>query len=64
MTQLTAEFGAAYEDDVVLLTVPADSTYLAVLRTATAGLGAAGMTDWIPYRLEGPALTGLASSAR
>jgi len=39
-TQLTAEPGAAFEDDVVLLTVPADSTYLAVLRTATAGLAA------------------------
>ena len=40
VTQLSAEFGAAFEDDVVLLTVPADSTYLAVLRTATAGLAA------------------------
>jgi serine/threonine-protein kinase RsbW len=40
VTQLSAEFGAAIEDDVVLLTVPADSTYLAVLRTATAGLAA------------------------
>jgi serine/threonine-protein kinase RsbW len=40
VSQLTAEPGAAYEDDVVLLTVPADGTYLAVLRTATAGLAA------------------------
>ena len=40
MSQLTADAGAAYEDDVVLLTVPADGTYLAVLRTATAGLAA------------------------
>jgi serine/threonine-protein kinase RsbW len=40
VTQLTAEFGATFDDDVVLLTVPADSTYLAVLRTATAGLAA------------------------
>jgi len=28
------------DDDVVILTVPADSSYLAVLRTATAGLAA------------------------
>ncbi|GAB1642885.1 anti-sigma regulatory factor [Krasilnikovia sp. MM14-A1259] len=30
----------ATEDDVVLLTVPADGGYLSVLRTATAGLAA------------------------
>jgi serine/threonine-protein kinase RsbW len=40
VSQLTADPGAAFEDDVVLLTVPADGTYLAVLRTATAGLAA------------------------
>jgi serine/threonine-protein kinase RsbW len=43
VTQLTADEAerAAFEDDdVVLLTVPADVTYLAVLRTATAGLAA------------------------
>jgi serine/threonine-protein kinase RsbW len=40
VSQLTADPGAAYEEDVVLLTVPADGTYLAVLRTATAGLAA------------------------
>jgi serine/threonine-protein kinase RsbW len=42
VTQLTAQEAerAAYEDDVVLLAVPADVTYLAVLRTATAGLAA------------------------
>jgi serine/threonine-protein kinase RsbW len=40
VSQLTAEQGAAFEDDVVLLSVPADSTYLAVLRTAAAGLAA------------------------
>jgi serine/threonine-protein kinase RsbW len=40
VTQLTADPGAAFEDDVVLLSVPADGTYLAVLRTATAGLAA------------------------
>ena len=31
---------AAIEGDVVVLVVPADNTYLAVLRTATAGLAA------------------------
>jgi serine/threonine-protein kinase RsbW len=40
VSQLTAAQGAAFEDDVVLLSVPADSTYLAVLRTAAAGLAA------------------------
>lgn len=40
MTQATADPGATFADDVVLLTVPADGTYLAVLRTATAGLAA------------------------
>ena len=38
MTHATAE--QATEDDVVLLTVPADGGYLGVLRTATAGLAA------------------------
>jgi serine/threonine-protein kinase RsbW len=40
VSQLTADRSAAFDDDVVLLTVPADGTYLAVLRTATAGLAA------------------------
>jgi serine/threonine-protein kinase RsbW len=31
---------AAIEGDIVVLVVPADNTYLAVLRTATAGLAA------------------------
>jgi serine/threonine-protein kinase RsbW len=36
---------AAVDGDVVVLVVPADNTYLAVLRTATAGLAARlGMT--------------------
>ena len=38
MTQLTTD--ATTDDDVVLLTVPADGGYLGVLRTATAGLAA------------------------
>ena len=38
MTQLTGQ--PATDDDVVLLTVPADGGYLGVLRTATAGLAA------------------------
>lgn len=38
MTQTTPE--QATREDVVLLTVPADGGYLAVLRTATAGLAA------------------------
>lgn len=41
VTQLTATHPQpAAEDDVVLLTVPADGGYLGVLRTATAGLAA------------------------
>jgi serine/threonine-protein kinase RsbW len=38
--QTVTEQSAASEDDVVLLSVPADSSYLAVLRTAAAGLAA------------------------
>ncbi|MDG4833144.1 anti-sigma regulatory factor [Solwaraspora sp. WMMD1047] len=38
MTHATT--GPTTEDDVVLLTVPADGGYLGVLRTATAGLAA------------------------
>lgn len=38
MTELTAD--PSINDDVVLLTVPADGGYLGVLRTATAGLAA------------------------
>lgn len=38
MTQLTTD--PTVDDDVVLLTVPADGGYLGVLRTATAGLAA------------------------
>ena len=37
---LTTEPEPSIEDDVVLLTVPADGGYLGVLRTATAGLAA------------------------
>jgi serine/threonine-protein kinase RsbW len=37
---LTTDPEPAIEDDVVLLTVPADGGYLGVLRTATAGLAA------------------------
>jgi GNAT superfamily N-acetyltransferase len=33
-------------------------------RAFYAGLGATAMTDWIPYRLQGAALTALAGSAR
>jgi serine/threonine-protein kinase RsbW len=40
MSQLTVREQAVVEDDVVLLTVPADGGYLGVLRTATAGLAA------------------------
>src|SRR3954451_14159213 len=41
VTQLmTEESQPAFDDDVVLLTVPADGGYLGVLRTATAGLAA------------------------
>lgn len=41
MTQLAPdEMTAMHNDDVVVLVVPADGSYLAVLRTATAGLAA------------------------
>ena len=42
MSQVTAqsEPASTVDDDVVLLTVPADGGYLGVLRTATAGLAA------------------------
>ena len=41
MTQLAPdETTATHNDDVVVLVVPADGSYLAVLRTATAGLAA------------------------
>jgi serine/threonine-protein kinase RsbW len=42
VSHLTTQFEppATVEDDVVLLTVPADGGYLGVLRTATAGLAA------------------------
>jgi serine/threonine-protein kinase RsbW len=40
MSQLTVQEQAVVEDDVVLLTVPAEVGYLGVLRTATAGLAA------------------------
>ncbi|WP_229789323.1 anti-sigma regulatory factor [Pilimelia terevasa] len=40
MSQLTTDDQAIVEDDIVLLTVPADVGYLGVLRTATAGLAA------------------------
>lgn len=40
MTQLTTQSQPTIDDDVVLLTVPADGGYLGVLRTATAGLAA------------------------
>jgi serine/threonine-protein kinase RsbW len=41
VTQLMAMHSqSAFDDDVVLLTVPADGGYLGVLRTATAGLAA------------------------
>jgi serine/threonine-protein kinase RsbW len=38
VTQLTTQ--PTVDDDIVLLTVPADGGYLGVLRTATAGLAA------------------------
>jgi serine/threonine-protein kinase RsbW len=38
--QLTTDEQAVVEDDVVVLTVPAEVGYLGVLRTATAGLAA------------------------
>jgi serine/threonine-protein kinase RsbW len=40
VSQLTTQPQPTVEDDVVLLTVPADGGYLSVLRTATAGLAA------------------------
>jgi serine/threonine-protein kinase RsbW len=40
VSQLTVREQAVVEDDVVLLTVPAEVGYLGVLRTATAGLAA------------------------
>lgn len=40
MSQLTTQPHPTTDNDVVLLTVPADSGYLGVLRTATAGLAA------------------------
>ncbi|MDQ7907247.1 anti-sigma regulatory factor [Phytohabitans sp. ZYX-F-186] len=40
MSQLTVHVEPVIEDDVVLLTVPADVGFLGVLRTATAGLAA------------------------
>lgn len=40
MTQLSTQAQPTDDDEVVLLTVPADGGYLGVLRTATAGLAA------------------------
>ncbi|MEV0713957.1 anti-sigma regulatory factor [Asanoa sp. NPDC050611] len=42
MSQMTTDpdSGATFDDDVVLLSVPADGGYLGVLRTATATLAA------------------------
>ena len=40
MTQLAPDASTTHKDDVVVLVVPADGSYLAVLRTATAGLAA------------------------
>lgn len=40
VTRLSTESQPTIDDDVVLLTVPADGGYLSVLRTATAGLAA------------------------
>ncbi|MBO0871216.1 MAG: anti-sigma regulatory factor [Micromonosporaceae bacterium] len=40
MTQLAPDAATNRKDDVVVLVVPADGSYLAVLRTATAGLAA------------------------
>jgi serine/threonine-protein kinase RsbW len=40
VTHMISESGQAIDEDVVLLTVPADGGYLGVLRTATAGLAA------------------------
>jgi serine/threonine-protein kinase RsbW len=40
LTSLATDKAATRKDDVVVLVVPADGSYLAVLRTATAGLAA------------------------
>lgn len=40
MSSVTTQSGPTIDDDVVLLTVPAEGGYLSVLRTATAGLAA------------------------
>jgi serine/threonine-protein kinase RsbW len=40
VTQMSSQPDQTVEEDVVLLTVPADGGYLSVLRTATAGLAA------------------------
>ncbi|WFE24007.1 ATP-binding protein [Solwaraspora sp. WMMD937] len=40
MSSLVTQSEPTVDDDVVLLTVPADGGYLSVLRTATAGLAA------------------------
>jgi serine/threonine-protein kinase RsbW len=40
VTQLAPDAAATRQEDVVVLVVPADGSYLAVLRTATAGLAA------------------------
>jgi serine/threonine-protein kinase RsbW len=40
VTQMSTQPDMMVDDDVVLLTVPADGGYLSVLRTATAGLAA------------------------
>ncbi|MFY1695608.1 MULTISPECIES: ATP-binding protein [unclassified Solwaraspora] len=40
MSPLVTQSEPTVDDDVVLLTVPADGGYLSVLRTATAGLAA------------------------
>src|SRR5882757_3243191 len=40
VTQLAPDPAATHKEDVVVLVVPADGSYLAVLRTATAGLAA------------------------
>jgi serine/threonine-protein kinase RsbW len=40
VTQLAPDPSTTGNDDVVVLVVPADGSYLAVLRTATAGLAA------------------------
>lgn len=40
MAQALREIPTTAEDDIVVLSVPAESAYLSVLRTATAGLAA------------------------